>query len=106
MKLWWIIVAAGVITYSIRLSFILALERLKIPDWFSRGLRYVPPAVLSAIIVPELANWNGAIHISWNNPQIIAGIVAILVAWRTRNVVLTLAAGLACFLVLILVFLK
>ncbi len=100
MKLWWIIVGGGIITYSIRLSFILALERLRIPDWFSRGLRYVPPAVLSAIIVPELANWNGKMTLSWNNPQIIAGVVAILVAWRTRSVVLTLAVGLVCFLAL------
>lgn len=100
MKLWWTIIAAGIITYSIRLSFIFAMERLKIPGWFSRGLRYVPPAVLSAIIVPELATWNGGIDLSWNNPQIIAGIVAGLVAWRTRNVVLTLAAGLVCFLAL------
>lgn len=100
MKLWWTIIAAGLITYSIRLSFILALERLKMPGWFSRGLRYVPPAVLSAIIVPELATWKGGIDLSWNNPQIIAGIVAGLVAWRTRNVVLTLAAGLVCFLAL------
>jgi branched-subunit amino acid transport protein len=100
MNLWWIILLAGVITYTIRLSFILGMERLKFPDWFSRSLRYVPPAVLSAIIVPELASWNGAIHISWNNPQILAGIVAILVAWRTRNVLFTLAAGLACFLLL------
>ncbi len=100
MKLWWIILAAGMITYAIRLSFILALERMKIPDWFARGLRYVPPAVLSAIIVPELANWNGAVLLSWQNPQILAGIVAIVVAWRTRSVVLTLAAGLACFLLL------
>ncbi len=106
MKLWWMIVGGGIITYSIRLSFILALERLRIPDWFSRGLRYVPPAVLSAIIVPELANWNGKMMLSWNNPQIIAGIIAILVAWRTRNVVLTLAAGLVCFLALYYGFLR
>jgi branched-subunit amino acid transport protein len=92
------IIAAGIITYLIRLSFILTLERMQIPDWFSRGLRYVPPAVLSAIIVPELANWNGAINLTWNNPQIIAGVIAGIVAWRTRNVVLTLAVGFVCFL--------
>jgi branched-subunit amino acid transport protein len=59
LRIWFVILAAGIITYLIRLSFIIALERLKLPDWFLRGLRYVPPAVLSAIIVPELANWNG-----------------------------------------------
>jgi branched-subunit amino acid transport protein len=100
MKIWWIILAAGLITYLIRLSFIIALERLKLPDWFTRSLRYVPPAVLSAILVPALADWQGKINLSWNNPQIIAGIVSAVVAWRTRNVVLTLAAGLGCFFVL------
>ena len=98
MSLWLMILAAGVITYLIRLSFIIALERLRIPDWFSRGLRYVPPAVLSAIIVPELANWNGVINLSWRNPQVIAGLVAGVVAWRTRSVFFTLLVGLICFL--------
>lgn len=101
MRLWLVIFAAGVITYLIRFSFILALEHSKLPGWFSRGLLYVPPAVLSAIIVPELTHWNGVtVNLSWNNPQFIAGFLAILVAWRTRNVVLTLAAGLICFLIL------
>lgn len=100
-KIWFVIIAAGAITFLIRLSFIIALERLRLPDWFSRSLRFVPPAVLSAIIMPELANWDGkAIDLSWSNPQILAGIVAVLVAWRTRNVVITLIAGLGCFLVL------
>ena len=101
VEIWFVILTAGMITYLIRLSFIIALDRLKFPDWFSRGLRYVPPAVLSAIIVPELANWNGqAVNLSWTNPQILAGIAAVLVAWRTRNMLLTLAIGLICFQVL------
>lgn len=98
--IWLVIIGGGVITYLIRLSFIIAYGRLDLPGWFTRGLRYVPPAVLSAIILPELANWDGqVVNLSLNNPQIIAGIVAVLVAWRTRNVVLTLAAGLVCFAV-------
>jgi branched-subunit amino acid transport protein len=98
IKVWWVILAGGLITYAIRLSFILALERLNVPGWFTRGLRYVPPAVLSAILVPELAGWNGRIDLTWNNPQLLAGALAALVAWRTKNVVLTLAVGLGCFL--------
>jgi branched-subunit amino acid transport protein len=101
LRIWLIIITAGMITYLIRLSFILLLERLKLPDWFSRGLRYVPPAVLSAIIVPELASWDGkAVNLIWGNPQILAGIAAIVTAWRTRNVVITLAVGLISFLAL------
>ncbi len=100
MNLWVLILAAGLITYIIRLSFIFILERVTIPDWFRRSLRYVPAAVLSAILVPELSSWNGKVDLSWNNPQILAGLVAILVAWRTRNVVLTLLSGLVFFFIL------
>lgn len=101
VKIWEIIIGGGIITYLIRLSFIALIGRLSLPEWFSRSLRYVPAAVLTAITVPELTNWNGkAVNITWNNPQLIAGTVAILVAWRTRNVVLTLAVGLLCFLLL------
>ena len=103
MTLWWTILGAGIITFLTRLSFILALDRLKMPDWFIRGLRYVPPAVLSAILVPELAHWKGALTLSWTNPQIIAGSLAALVAWRTRNVVYTLAVGLTAFGLILLV---
>lgn len=101
VQVWLIILAAGVITYLIRLSFIVLLERIQVPEWFSRGLRYVPPAVLSAIILPELANWNGqAVDLSLSNPQMIAGAAAVLAAWRTRNVLITLAVGFAVFLLL------
>jgi len=100
MKLWILILAAGLVTFAIRLVFILAYEHLAIPDWFRRGLRFVPAAVLTAILVPDLSTWNGQLNLTWKNPQLLAGIAAMLVAWRTRNVALTLAVGLAVFLLL------
>lgn len=100
-KIWFVILAGGAVTYLIRLSFIVLLERIRVPQWFSRGLRYVPPAVLSAIILPELANWNGqAVNLSPANPQLVAGAAAALAAWRTRSVVVTLAVGFAVYLLL------
>jgi branched-subunit amino acid transport protein len=56
-------------------------------------------AVLSAIILPELTNPNGTLFLSCRNPQLLAGAVAILVAWRTRNVILTIVAGMAALLI-------
>jgi branched-subunit amino acid transport protein len=100
MKLWILILAAGLVTFAIRLVFILAYERLPIPDWFRRGLRFVPAAVLTAILVPDLSTWNGQLNLTWKNPQLLAGIAAMLVAWRPRNVALTLVVGLAVFFLL------
>ena len=99
MNIWLVMLIAGLLTFATRLSFILLLDRIRVPDWFRGGLRFVPAAVLSAIIVPELTNPNGSLFISWRNPQLLAGAVAILVAWRTRNIVLTIVAGLAALLI-------
>jgi branched-subunit amino acid transport protein len=99
MSIWITILIAGLLTFATRLSFILLLDRIKVPDWFRRGLRFVPVAVLSAIILPELTNPNGSLFLSWRNPQLLAGVVAILVAWRTKNVLLTILAGMAALLI-------
>jgi len=99
MSIWLVIVAAGIATFATRLSFILLLEQVKLPDWFRRSLRFVPMTVLSAIILPELASPDGAMNLSWRNPQLLAGAVAILVAWKTKNVILTILAGMGSLLV-------
>jgi branched-subunit amino acid transport protein len=95
MSLWLTLVAAGLMTFATRLSFILLLERLQLPAWFQRSLRFVPLAVLSAIVLPELVNPNGALDLSLRNPQLISGLLAVVVAWRTRNVILTILLGMA-----------
>jgi branched-subunit amino acid transport protein len=77
----------------------LLLDRIKVPFWFLRGLRFVPGAVLSAIILPELASNNAKLDLSLHNPQLFAGAFAVLVAWRTRNVLLTILAGMIALLV-------
>lgn len=99
MNIWLVMIVGGLFTFATRLSFILLLDRIKVPDWFRRGLRFVPVAVLSAIILPELTSPDGSLFLSWRNPQLLAGAVAILVAWRTKNVILTIIAGMAALLV-------
>jgi len=100
MNIWVVMIIAGLATFATRLSFILLLDRIRVPDWFRRGLRFVPMAVLSAIILPELTSSTGSLFISWRNPQLLAGMIAILVAWRTKNVLLTIGVGMASLLII------
>jgi branched-subunit amino acid transport protein len=94
-KIWLTLVIAGTLTYLTRLSFIALLDRWQLPLVAQRALRFVPPAVLSAIIFPELLNHSGRFDLSFNNFRLIAGIIAALVGWKTRNIFLTIAAGMA-----------
>jgi branched-subunit amino acid transport protein len=85
---------AGLVTFAIRLSFIALLGRVEVPPLFTRALRFVPAAVLSAIIFPELVVRGGAVDLSPSNPRLLAGLVAAGVALRTRSVALTIACGM------------
>ena len=94
MNLWLVVIAIGVLTYAIRLSFILALDRLAVPPLAQRALRLVPPAVLSALIFPDLLIHDGTVDLSIGNARLVAGVIAALVAWRTHNVFLTVGLGI------------
>jgi branched-subunit amino acid transport protein len=92
--LWLTIIAVGIVTVVLRVSFILLLGHIDMPGALLRMLRYVPPAVLSALIVPELVVQQERIVVGWQNPRLIAGVIAALIAWRTKNVLLTIAVGM------------
>ena len=98
--IWVIMIAVGILTYLTRLSFILLLDKWQPPEIVTRALRYVPVAVLTAIIVPELVVVDNALDFSLGNARMLAGIVAILVAWRTKSALWTIAVGFAAFLLL------
>jgi branched-subunit amino acid transport protein len=100
MNIWIVMVVLGLLTFAIRFSFIALPERIKLPVTFQRALRFVPIAVLSAIIAPELGYYNNVLALSPTNPRLVAGIVATLVAFWTKNVVWTLLAGMAVFWVM------
>lgn len=97
LTLWITIFLAGLVTYAIRLSFILLAGKIELPEWFKRALAYVPAAVFFAIILPGVFYYQDQPAFTWRNPQILPALLAGLVAWRTRNFFISLLVGLAVF---------
>ena len=54
----------------------------------------MPASVLSALVIPQILTRDHSILISFANPQLVAGILAAVVAWRTKNVLLTILSGM------------
>ncbi len=103
MSVWLVLIAGGVLTYATRLSFIALLGRYEPPLLVRRGLRFVPPAVLSAIIFQEVLIRGGELSVTFANTRLLAAMVAVLVAWRTRSPLLTIAVGMATLIFLNLI---
>ena len=97
MNVWIVMISLGLLTFAIRLSFIALLERFNLPRNFQAALRFVPIAVLSALIAPELVYYNNALALSPVNPRLVAGLAATLVAYKTRSVIWTITAGMTVF---------
>jgi branched chain amino acid efflux pump len=100
MNIWLVLIAGGLITFGMRLSFIYLLGRVTVTAGVQRALRLVPAAVLSALVAPELLMPDGSLDIGLGNHRWLAGLVAILVAWRTRSTLLTILAGMLALLLL------
>ena len=94
---WWIvIIAVGALNFLSRLSFIALFARLRMPSLVGRALRYVPAAMLTAIVVPAVVlPGPGEVDAALADARLAAALVATLVAWRTRSTTATITAGMA-----------
>jgi branched-subunit amino acid transport protein len=88
-----IFLGMAVATFFTRYVMIAALGR-EVPPLLQRWLRYVPPAVLSALIVPAALAPQGHVELGLPAWSVLVGAI---VAWRTRSVLWTIVGGMAAF---------
>lgn len=102
MNIWLVMLLGGLITFAMRFSliYLLAEGRFHIPETMRKALHYVPPAVLSAIIFPELFLYDGVLSVSLDNTRLLAGLIAIVIAWFSKNTLITIVAGMIALFVL------
>jgi branched-subunit amino acid transport protein len=94
MTLWLAIAGMAFFTFWQRAAFLLLPERVQLPLLLRRALRFVPAAVLTAIWAPELLLQKGVLALAPGNERLLAGIVAVAIAWRFRMTFVTILAGL------------
>jgi len=94
LKLWVVIVAVGALNYLSRVSFIAFFANREMPALLARALRFVPAAMLTALVLPMVLAPSWAGTIAGVNPRIPAAIAAAVVAYLTRSTLKTLATGM------------
>lgn len=92
-RAWVVILAVGVGTYAIRLTFLALADRMtELPPRVTSALRMIPPAALAALVAPALLRPAGTIDLA--QPRLVAGAIAAVVAWTTRSVLGTIVVGM------------
>jgi branched-subunit amino acid transport protein len=94
-----IIFGMMVVTFGVRYPVLAVVGRVDLPEPVLRALKYVPVAVLTAIIAPAVLIQEDKIDLMPDNAYLIGAIVAIIVSWRTKNLLATIVIGMAVFLI-------
>lgn len=95
-------VLIGIGTVALRGSVVVLAERMgEVPPRTARVLRMIPPASLAALVTPALFRPTGTLDLL--SPELLAGVLALVVAWRTKNLFLTIVVGLVAVVLLGLV---
>lgn len=93
--IWLLVAALGIGTFALRLSFIQAHAWIdEFPPTVERSLAFIPAAVLAALVFPELLPYEALVSRSVLSPELLAGGVAAVVAWRTESMIATIAVGM------------
>ncbi len=92
-----LIIGMTAVTFGVRYPVLAITGRISLPRSMTDALKFIPPAVLTAIIVPAVLMPGGEFDIGYTNAYLIAGSIAAVVAWRRQNLLLTIGVGMGVF---------
>ena len=94
----YLIAGMAAVTFGIRYVLFAVAGRVVFPAWLLRALRYVPPAVLTAIITPAVFMPGGQyLDISFENAYLVGAAAAVVVGWFRENLLVTIVSGMLVF---------
>ena len=100
---WTSIFIAGLITYFTRMGMITLIDKDVFDENFRKILNYVPSVVFPSIIFPGVLLDDYGILVTITNPKIYGALIAIIVGYFSKNVILTIISGLTSYWFLIFV---
>lgn len=96
--MWIVIISVSLCTFAIRALFLVPRRSAEPGPGVLLALRMIPPAALAALVVPALLRPEGRVELV--SPGLLAGVLAGLVAWRTRSITATIGVGLVSVVIL------
>ncbi|MBD5772166.1 AzlD domain-containing protein [Marinomonas colpomeniae] len=94
-----IIVGMFVVTFGVRFVLFARAHKVVMPVFVERALKFVPVAVLTAIIVPMIFMKDNQMNLSLSNPWLIGAIVAFVVGIWRQHQLLTIFVGVVVFFI-------
>ncbi len=95
-----IILAMGGATYLTRYGSLALMQATGMPPWLQEWLEQVPVGILTALIIPSLLLSGGRLAINFHNEFLIVGIATAVIAYWSKNPILTMLCGIGGIIIL------
>lgn len=96
----YLIGAMAIVTFLIRYPLLAISSRIKLSNRLTEALNYLPPAILTAIVVPAVLMPTGdEILLNYTNAKLLGAIAGATVGWWTKNLFATIICGMVVFLI-------
>jgi branched-subunit amino acid transport protein len=90
----WLISGMALVTFACRYPMLALVSRVTLPAGVVDALKFIPPAVLTAIIMPAVMAPTGRLALELGNPYLVAALASCWVAWRTKHLLMTIVVGI------------
>lgn len=94
-----IILGMFIVTFGVRFVLLARAHKVTMPSYVEQGLKYVPVAVLTAIITPMVLMPSGEMEVSLDNPWLLGAMAAFLMGIFRQQQLLTIVTGVLVFFV-------
>lgn len=92
-----LILGMAFVTFAVRYPVVAMSGKIKLSPQFLQILRYVPPTVLTAIVVPAILMPDNELLIALTNSRLVGAVIAIIVGFWQKNLLLTIVVGMITF---------
>lgn len=86
------------VTFLVRYPLLAMSGRISLPPKLMQALNYVPPAVLTAIVVPAVLVSDDSLWLDLSNPRLAGALAALSVGLWKQHLLLTILVGMGVFL--------
>ncbi|MBP0017582.1 MAG: AzlD domain-containing protein [Cyanobacteria bacterium SBLK] len=94
----YLVLGMATVTFSIRYFVLGMSDRIQLHPLIIEALQYVPPAILTAIVVPEVLIPNGdRLWLDYTNARLVGAIAAVIIGYWRKNLLLTIVVGMLIF---------
>jgi branched-subunit amino acid transport protein len=93
-----LIAGMAIVTFLVRYPVLALSGKFRLSEEFLQILRYVPPVVLTAIVVPAVLMPDDQLWLSYTNARLVGAIAALAIGLWRKNLLLTIVVGMAAFL--------